>query len=121
MWKLTDVADAKPAIIFVVARTCFKSKYALELAASEDAACNTTPSSVMVNVCADAEVFVTTIFEITAVVDDGTVYSVVDEVAAAVLARALVNVAMYFLPFLLVVSPFYCGSLIVLLYTILIS
>ena len=113
MWKFTVTADAKPVISLVVARTCFKSKYALELAAIEDAACSTTPSSEIVKVAAVAAVFVTTIFEITAVVDAGTVYSVVDEVAAAVLARALVNVAMYFLPFLLVVSPFYCGSLIV--------
>ena len=121
MWKFTVVADAKPAIILVVARTCFKSKYALEFAAIVDPDCIATPSSVIVNVADDDAVFVTTMFETTVVVDDGTVYSVADEVAAAVLARALVNVAMYFLPFLLVVSPFYCGSLIVLLYTILIS
>jgi hypothetical protein len=77
-----------------------------------------TPSSVIVKVAAVAAELVTTMFETTAVVDDGTVYSVVDDVAAAVLARALVNVAMYFLPFLLVVLPLYCGPLIMLLYTI---
>jgi hypothetical protein len=53
MWKFTVVADAKPAIILVVARTCFKSKYALELAAIVDPDCIATPSSVIVNVADD--------------------------------------------------------------------
>jgi hypothetical protein len=33
MWKSIVVADAKPLIVLVVARTCFKSMYAVEFAA----------------------------------------------------------------------------------------
>ena len=99
MWKVTVVAEANPAITFVVARTCFRSKNAEEFAAMVAPEITATPSIVIVNVAEDAAVFATTILETTAVVAEGTVYSVVDDVAAAVLARALVIVAMYFLPF----------------------
>jgi hypothetical protein len=93
MWNLTVVADARPAIIFVVARTCFKSNAAVELAAIAASLNRSTESTVIVNVAAVAAELVTTMLLITVVVDAGTVYSVVLDVAAAVLARAFVNVA----------------------------
>ena len=96
MWKFTVTAEAKPAIILVVASTCFRSKNADELAAIDAPEMTATPSIVIVNVAADAAVLATTILVTTVVVDAGTVYSVVDDVAAAVLARALVVVAIYF-------------------------
>jgi hypothetical protein len=93
MWNDTVTADAKPAITLVVARTCFRSKNAVVFAASATVFSISTPSSVIVNVAAVAAEFATTIFVTTVVVDAGTVYSVADDVAAAVLARALVVVA----------------------------
>ena len=93
MWKLTVVAEARPAITCVAASTCFRSIYTVEFAAIAVVVCNATALSVSVNVCADADVFVTAIFETTVVVAAGTVYSVVLDVAAAVLARTFVNVA----------------------------
>jgi hypothetical protein len=102
MWKLIVVADARPVIVFVVASTCFKSMYTEELAAIAVVVCNATPSRERLNVPAVPAVLVTTIFVITAVVEEGTVYRVVLDVAAAVRARALVVVAIsYYLPFLI--------------------
>jgi hypothetical protein len=58
-----------------------------------------TPSSVIVNVAADAAELVTAIFVTTAVVLAGTAYRVVLDVAAAVLAITLLVVAIsYYLP-----------------------
>jgi hypothetical protein len=99
MWKLTVTADAKPAIILVVARTCLRSKNADEFAARDAPEITATPSSVIVKVAADAAVLATTMLVTTAVVSDGTVYSVADDVAAAVLARALVVVAICYTSF----------------------
>lgn len=96
MWKLTVVAEANPAIICVVVSTCFKSIYTVEFAAIAVVVCNATELSVSVNVCADADVFVTAMFETTVVVEEGTVYSVVLDVAAAVLASTFVNVAIIY-------------------------
>jgi hypothetical protein len=95
MWKLTEVAEASPVIVCVVASTCFRSIYTVEFAAIAVVVCNATALSASVNVCADPDVFVTAIFETTVVVDEGTVYSVVLDVAAAVLASTFVNVAIY--------------------------
>jgi hypothetical protein len=57
------------------------------------------PFSASVKVPADAAVLVTTMLVTTVVVDEGTVYRVALDVAAAVLARALLTVAIsyYFL------------------------
>ena len=110
MWKFTVTAEAKPAITLVVARTCFRSKNAEEFAARDAPEITATPSIVMVNVAADAAVLATTIFVTTAVVDDGTVYSVADDVAAAVLARALVVVAIYITSLVSRVPAFIVGS-----------
>jgi len=93
MWNDTVTADAKPAIILVVARTCFISNIAVELAAIATVLNRSTPSKVIVNVAAVAAELVTTMLLITVVVDDGTVYSVALDVAAAVRASALVSVA----------------------------
>ena len=93
MWNETVTADAKPAITLVAARTCFRSNIAVELAASATVLKMSTPSNKIVNVAAVAAEFVTTMLLTTVVVDAGTVYSVALEVAAAVLASALVNVA----------------------------
>jgi len=93
MWKLTEVAEASPVIVCVVARTCFRSIYTVEFAAIAVVVCNATALSASVNVCADPDVFVTAIFDTTVVVEGGTVYSVVLLVAAAVRASTLVAVA----------------------------
>jgi hypothetical protein len=93
MWKLTVVAEARPAITCVASSTCFRSIYTVVFAAIAVVVCNATELSVSVNVCADADVFVTAIFETTVVVALGTVYSVVLDVAAAVLASTFVAVA----------------------------
>jgi hypothetical protein len=95
MWKLTEVAEASPVIVCVVVSTCFRSIYTVEFAAIAVVVCNATALSASVNVCADPDVFVTAIFETTVVVDEGTVYSVVLDVAAAVLASTFVNVGIY--------------------------
>jgi hypothetical protein len=93
MWKLTEVAEASPVIVCVVASTCFRSIYTVVFAAIAVVVCNATALSASVNVAAVPAVFVTAIFETTVVVDEGTVYSVVLDVAAAVLASTFVNVA----------------------------
>jgi len=92
------VADAPPVIVFVATRTCFRSIYTVVFAAIAvvvcKAICPAAGPMANVNVCADAEVFVTAIFETTVVVDAGTVYrTVVVVVDAAVLASTLVVVA----------------------------
>lgn len=97
IWKLTVVAEADPARTLVASRTCFRSKSAVVFAASETPDRISTPSNLIVNVAAVAAVFATTMFVTTAVVAEGTVYSVVFDVAAAVLARVLdIVVAIYF-------------------------
>lgn len=100
MWKLTVVADASPAIIFVVASTCFRLKDTESFAGTAAPDAIATPSKVRVNVAADAAVFAITISVMTVVVDAGTVYRVVLDVAAAVRARAFDVVAIsYYLSF----------------------
>jgi hypothetical protein len=70
------------------------------LAAIADADCSATPFRFSVNVAAVAAVFATAILVTIVVVADGTVYSVVLVVAAAVRARALDVVAInYYLPY----------------------
>ncbi len=70
------------------------SKPTTELAGSETAGTITMPSMAIVAVEAVAAALANTIFETTVMVDvSGTVYSVALVVAAAVLARALVVVA----------------------------
>jgi hypothetical protein len=76
-------ADAKPVMSFVVARVCFRSNVAVELAAMAAVVKISTPSRAIVNVAAEAAELVTTILVTTVVVDAGTVYSVPDDVAAA--------------------------------------
>ncbi len=70
------------------------SKPITELAGIDTAGTIATPSIAMVAVDAEVAELANTIFETTVIVDVlGTVYSVVFDVAAAVLARAWVNVA----------------------------
>jgi len=83
MWKLTVIAEASPAIIFVAARTCLSDILIESFAAIATVVAIATPSKVRVNVAADAAVFVITISVTTVVVDAGTVYRVVLDVAAA--------------------------------------
>jgi hypothetical protein len=102
MWKLIVVADAKPVMVFVVASTCFNGITVVSLAATATVVAIETPSKARVKVPADAAVLVTAISVITVVVDAGTVYNVALDVAAAVLTRALLVVAISYY-FLLVV------------------
>jgi len=67
--------------------------YTVELAATAVVVCSATPLSAMVNVPAEPAVLVTPMLVTTVVVDAGTVYRVVDDVAAAVRASTLVVVA----------------------------
>jgi hypothetical protein len=93
MWNLTVVADAKPVIVLVVARACFRSKKTEALPSTAAEERSSTPSSKILNVAAVDDALSTTILVTIVVVLDGTVYSVVLDVAAAVLARALDVVA----------------------------
>jgi hypothetical protein len=67
----------------VAARTCLVSRYALLFPGTDEEVCNATPSRFRVNVKELALVFVTIMLVTTAVVPDGTVYSVVFDVDAA--------------------------------------
>jgi hypothetical protein len=99
MWKLTVVADAKPLIVFVVARTCFKSIIVESYAPTVTVVAIDTSSSSKVNVADVAAVLVTTILVTTVVVDAGTVYKVALDVAAAPRNRALDVVAISYYTF----------------------
>jgi hypothetical protein len=92
------VAEAKPLIVLVVARTCFKSMYTVEFAAIAVVVCKSTSSSNRVNVPADEAVLATAMLVITVVVDDGTVYSVALDVAADVRTSAFDTVAISYYP-----------------------
>ena len=73
MEKLTVVAEANPAIIWVVVSTCFRSKNTVVFAAIDVAGIMTVPASEMVNVAAVAAVLATTMLVTMVVVLDGTV------------------------------------------------
>jgi hypothetical protein len=81
--------------------TCLRSKPIKELAAIEVAGTITTPSIAIVAVAVEADAFESTMFVTIVVVDVvGTVYKVVLEVAAAVLAKTfevVVGISYYFL------------------------
>jgi hypothetical protein len=80
--------------------TCFISKPTTELAGIDTAGTIVTPSITIVAVEAEVAALANTMFDTTVTVDVlGIVYSVALDVAAAVLARALVVVAIsYYLP-----------------------
>ena len=86
MWKSTDVEDALPAIICVAGTTCLRSKKADEFAPID-----TLPIKSTLLISSDAVTAAVvglqiTMFVTIAVVPAGVVYSVVDDVAAAVRA-----------------------------------
>lgn len=93
MWNVADVLEAKPVIVLLAANTCFKSNPNTVFAAILTAGTSDTPSSATVAVIDAVVGLATTIFVITALLPAGTVYRVVLVVAAAVRARALVDVA----------------------------
>jgi diacylglycerol kinase family enzyme len=69
--------------------TCLRSKPTIELAGIDTAGTIVTPSIAIVAVDAEVAALANTMFDTTViVVVDGTVYRVVLDVAAAVLARA---------------------------------
>jgi hypothetical protein len=92
MWMDTAVVDAKPVITLGVALagiTCLRSKPTSELAGIDTAGTTATPSIAMVAVDAEVAALANTMLDTTVIVDVlGTVYRVVLDVAAAVLARA---------------------------------
>jgi hypothetical protein len=92
MWIDTAVVDAKPLITLGVALagiTCLRSKPTSELAGIDTAGTIVTPSIAIVAVDAEVAALANTILDTTVMVDVlGTVYRVVLDVAAAVLARA---------------------------------
>ncbi len=92
MWIVTAVVEAKPVIVLGVALagiTCFISKPTTELAGMDTAGTTAIPSIAIVAVDAEVAALASTMFDTTVIVDVlGTVYSVVLDVAAAVLARA---------------------------------
>jgi hypothetical protein len=97
---LIVVADAKPVIVLVATRTCFRSIYTVVFAAIavvvwSDVFEPAVPIPI-VNVPADPAVLVIAILLTTVVVEAGTVYNTVLDVAAAVLARTLVVVGIFY-------------------------
>jgi len=108
MWIDTAVVDAKPVIVFAglaAGITCFISNPTTELAARLTAGIITMPSRAMVAVDAEVAALANTMLVTTATLDVfGAVYSVAEDVAAAVLASALLVVAIsYYIPFCLFV------------------
>jgi hypothetical protein len=99
MWKFTVVAVAKPVMVLVAFKTCFKSNEAMELAATETAGSSTVPFKAMVTFAAAPAVLVTMMFVTTADVAAGVVYRVALDVAAAVLDRTFVVVAISYYTF----------------------
>jgi hypothetical protein len=98
------VVDAKPVIVFGVAFagiTCLRSKPNTVFAPMDTAGRTTDPSIAIVAVDADVAALAITMFVTTAIaVVLGTVYRVVLDVAAAVLASALdVTAIFYCIPF----------------------
>jgi hypothetical protein len=97
MCKFTEVAEAPPVIVLVATKTCFRSINEDELAATLTAVASAVPLSAKVNVWADAEVLVATMFVTTVVVEEGTVYKVVAVfVVAAPLNNTLVVVGILY-------------------------
>ena len=90
------MAEAKPLIVFVVAKTCFRSMYAVEFAAIAESFCISISSNNIVNVAAVPAVLHIAILDITVVVDAGTVYRVALDVDAAPRKSALVIVAIIY-------------------------
>lgn len=82
--------------------TCFMSKPTTEFAGIDTAGTTVMPSIAIVAVDAEVAALANTMFDTTVIVDVvGTVYSVVLDVAAAVLDSALVIVAIsYYLSFI---------------------
>jgi hypothetical protein len=93
------VAEAKPAIILVVASTCLVSIEIVSFPAITTALAKETPSRVIVNDALALDVLATEILVTTAVVADGVVYRVVLDVAAAPRYRALDVTAICTVPF----------------------
>jgi hypothetical protein len=83
MWKLTVVAEAKPLIVLVVARTCLRSIIVVSNPPTVTVVPIDTSSNNKVNVASLVTVLVTAMLVTTVVVDAGTVYRVVLDVAAA--------------------------------------
>jgi hypothetical protein len=100
MWIFTAVVDAKPVTTLGVPLagiTCFMSKPITELAGIDTAGTTTMPSIAIVAVDAEVAALANTIFVTTAIaVVLGTVYRVVLDVAAAVLASALDVTAIFY-------------------------
>jgi hypothetical protein len=95
------VLDALPAITCVAGITCFRSKKAVELAATDTLPKRSIALIVIDAVTADVVGLQITMLVTTVVVADGTVYRVVLDVAAAVLASTLLTVAIsYYLSLL---------------------
>lgn len=87
-------------IVSVAASTCFKSTKIVELASIDVPVSRSTSSSRIVAVTADVVVLVIPMLVTIVVVADGTVYSVVLDVAADVRASTLDVVAIsYYIPF----------------------
>lgn len=96
----TPVEEANPEIVLAglfAGITCFMSIPTTELAGIETAGTTTIVSRAIVAVAVDVVVLANTMFVTTAVVLVlGAVYSVVDDVAAAVLAKAFVTVGIVY-------------------------
>lgn len=99
MWKLIVVALALPFIVFGVAKTCFKEMLIESFAAIDTVVAKDTSSNNNVNVPELAAVLVITMSVTTVVVRLGTVYRVVEEVAAAPLNSVFTVTAIIYCPF----------------------
>jgi hypothetical protein len=83
MWKLIEVAEAPPLIVFPAARTCLMSSTDESFAPTVTVVAKLTSFRDIVKDPVDPEVFVTTMLVTTAMVLAGTVYKVVDVVVVA--------------------------------------
>ena len=77
MWKLIDVAEAPPLIVWAALSTCLTSSTVESFAPTAVVTANGTSARLSVKVPADPAVLVTTMLVTTAVVLEGTVYKVV--------------------------------------------
>jgi hypothetical protein len=90
MWKTTlEELVAPPVIVLLAVKTCFKSKVTTPLASIAICEQYANPAKLMLNVVAESEALVATIFVTTVVVDDGTVYSTVARLVVAVPLKSL--------------------------------
>jgi hypothetical protein len=105
MWKLTEVADAPPVIVWVAVSTCLMSIMVESSGPTFTVVAKLTPASPRVKVSELLVVLVITMLVTTAVVLEGTVYKVVEVVVVAAPRNRVLDIVAisYYLPVVLVI------------------